>query len=281
MKIRMILAIAATAACAVAVLFAQQRPAGPYTQDQAAAGRAMYQISCASCHAADLSGREGPQLAGASFLAQWGGRTTGELINFMQSTMPPGGAVLQGDSYIKLAAFLLDANSGRAGSQALTAASNVTIGAVASGQRASYLQTGGGPIVAQASQNNSKQGKQGKQEKQTPRGITIDGEVKNYVPVTDAMLRNPDPADWLMIRRDYKANSFSPLNQITTQNASDLRLMWSWAMQDGAILGNQPAEKRVLFLAADDRLNYEGILRIIDSAKSGVEDLKIEFIATN
>ena len=47
------------------------------------------------------------------------------------------------------------------------------------------------------------------------------------------------------------------------------------------ILGGQPAEKRVLFLAADDRLNYEGVLRIIDLAKSGVEDLKIEFIATN
>src|ERR1041385_868088 len=47
------------------------------------------------------------------------------------------------------------------------------------------------------------------------------------------------------------------------------------------ILGVQPPEKRVLFLAADDRLNYEGVLRIIDLAKSGVEDLKIEFIATN
>ena len=38
-------------------------------------------------------------------------------------------------------------------------------------------------------------------------------------------------------------------------------------------------EQRVLFLAADDRLNYEGVLRIIDLAKSGVEDLKIEFVA--
>ena len=47
------------------------------------------------------------------------------------------------------------------------------------------------------------------------------------------------------------------------------------------ILGDQPPEKRVLFLAADDRLNYEGVLRIIDLAKSGVEDLKIEFISTN
>jgi biopolymer transport protein ExbD len=44
-------------------------------------------------------------------------------------------------------------------------------------------------------------------------------------------------------------------------------------------LGSRPSEQRVLFLAADDRLNYEGVLRIIDLAKSGVEDLKIEFVA--
>src|SRR5258707_1327385 len=48
-----------------------------------------------------------------------------------------------------------------------------------------------------------------------------------------------------------------------------------------SILGGRPAEQRALFLAVDDRLNYEGVLRIIDLAKSGVEDLKIEFVATN
>jgi len=48
----------------------------------------------------------------------------------------------------------------------------------------------------------------------------------------------------------------------------------------GDILGSRPPEKRVLFLAADDRLNYEGVLRILDLAKSGVEDLKVEFITT-
>ncbi len=47
------------------------------------------------------------------------------------------------------------------------------------------------------------------------------------------------------------------------------------------ILGGQPPEKRVLFLAADDRLNYEGVLRILDLAKSGVEDLKVEFITVD
>ena len=47
------------------------------------------------------------------------------------------------------------------------------------------------------------------------------------------------------------------------------------------MLGSRPDEKRVLFLAADDRLNYEGLLRIIDLAKSGVENLKIEFVTNH
>jgi biopolymer transport protein ExbD len=47
------------------------------------------------------------------------------------------------------------------------------------------------------------------------------------------------------------------------------------------ILGSQPTEKRVLFLAADDRVNYEGVLRILDLAKSNVEDLKVEFISAH
>ena len=44
------------------------------------------------------------------------------------------------------------------------------------------------------------------------------------------------------------------------------------------ILGAQPSDQRVLFLAADDSLNYEGVLRIVDLAKAGVEDLKIGVI---
>lgn len=229
MKTRVILATILLAIAAatggVLIVFAQQRPAGPYTQGQAATGRALYQTNCASCHSPDLSGREGPQLAGANFLAQWGDRTAGELINYISLTMPPGGAALQGDSYLNLAAFLLDSNGARAGNQALTAASTVTIRGVASGQR---------PAPVPVKQETAKA-------KQTPRGITVPGEVKNYVPVTDAMLRNPDPADWLMIRRDYRASSYSPLNQITAQNANELRQVWSWALQDGAALGNAPA----------------------------------------
>jgi biopolymer transport protein ExbD len=46
-------------------------------------------------------------------------------------------------------------------------------------------------------------------------------------------------------------------------------------------LGGRPSDQRVLFLAADDRLNYEGVLRIVDLAKSGVDNLQIEFLATD
>src|SRR6516162_6500421 len=69
---------------------AQQIAAGPYTYAQAQAGRAAYQANCGACHAPDLSGREGPQLAGAIFMSRWETKTAGELIGFMRATMPPG-----------------------------------------------------------------------------------------------------------------------------------------------------------------------------------------------
>ncbi len=37
---------------------------------------------------------------------------------------------------------------------------------------------------------------------------------KAFVPVTDAMIENPDPADWLMWRRTQSTWGYSPLKQI-------------------------------------------------------------------
>src|ERR1700691_5863709 len=62
MKTRMMVTGVLVAICGVVILLAQQRPAGPftpagpYTAEQATAGRAAYQTNCASCHAPDLSG---------------------------------------------------------------------------------------------------------------------------------------------------------------------------------------------------------------------------------
>src|SRR5207249_8456828 len=53
-------------------------------------------------------------------------------------------------------------------------------------------------------------------------------------PVTDAMLRNPDPGDWLMFRRTYDGQSYSPLDKINKNNVKDLELVWSWGIEKGA-----------------------------------------------
>ena len=39
-----------------------------------------------------------------------------------------------------------------------------------------------------------------------------------FKPVTDEVLTNPDPADWLMINRTYDEQRFSPLDQINKSN---------------------------------------------------------------
>src|SRR6202049_5157025 len=80
----------------VAVAFAQpqtyaQEPArtAPYTVEQANAGRATYQIKCATCHLPDLKGsNEAPPLTGINFVNMWGGRPASDLFNRIRNTMP-------------------------------------------------------------------------------------------------------------------------------------------------------------------------------------------------
>ncbi|HXV78037.1 MAG TPA: biopolymer transporter ExbD [Candidatus Polarisedimenticolaceae bacterium] len=50
------------------------------------------------------------------------------------------------------------------------------------------------------------------------------------------------------------------------------------AARVGEIFAQREAEHRVLFLAAQDRLNYEGVMRVIDVAKSGVDGLRIGLV---
>src|ERR1700751_3299402 len=52
-------------------------------------------------------------------------------------------------------------------------------------------------------------------------------------PVTDQMLLNPDPGDWLMWRRTVNSWGYSPLNQITKANGGKLRMVWTRGMGPG------------------------------------------------
>lgn len=55
----------------------------------------------------------------------------------------------------------------------------------------------------------------------------LEDRAPGFVPVTQAMLENPDPADWLMFSRTYDAQRYSPLDQINTGNVAGLALAWT------------------------------------------------------
>ena len=59
------------------------------------------------------------------------------------------------------------------------------------------------------------------------------GQGQRFVPVTEQMLLNPSPDDWLMFSRTYDAQRFSPLNQVNRQNVSQLALAWSRGLGPG------------------------------------------------
>ncbi len=202
-----------------------------YTAAQATAGQASYQANCASCHLPNLEGQnEAPPLAGPNFMTTWRGRTTKDLLDYMQASMPPGLPSLAEAEYVNITAFILQSNGATPGTQPLVASAATPIGTIATGQRAAARPTPAGP------QGDPQAGRP--QGPPPPRGLSVTGEVKNYVPVTDAMLRNPDPGDWLMARRNYQAWSYSPLAEITRNNVKDLKLAWTWAMSEAG--ANQP-----------------------------------------
>ena len=57
--------------------------------------------------------------------------------------------------------------------------------------------------------------------------------AQDFVPVTDSMLQNPDPADWLMWRRTLNSWGYSPLDQIDRDNVEQLRLVWTRGLSEG------------------------------------------------
>ena len=76
----------------------------------------------------------------------------------------------------------------------------------------------------------------------------VGGQESDFVPVTDAVLQNPDPGDWLRWRRDHSAGGYSPLEQVNRQNVSKLGLAWAWPMEDGPQEQEPIVYKGVMYL---------------------------------
>ena len=210
--------------------------------DQAALGAGKFTANCAACHGVNLEGTTlGPLLSGRPFLQRWGDRTPSLLFRNIKANMPPGGNEGISDAdYLAITAHILDTNGVDAITAALTASTDFTIADNAS------------ELVANRQRS----------EPPAPEGITVAGNVDDYspfVPVTDAMLEAPDPADWPMIRRSYDAHSFSPLDQINTANVDSLSLEWVWNMHEGDSEPSPLVYKGIIYL-----INPGNVIQALD-----------------
>ena len=82
----------------------------------------------------------------------------------------------------------------------------------------------------------------------------------DFVPVTDAMLQEPAPADWLMWRRTLNSWGYSPLDQIDRENVGELRMVWSRALAAGRQQGTPLAYDGVLYMP-----NPRDVIQAIDA----------------
>ena len=94
---------------------------GVYTADQAKKGEGLYKEQCAACHGDNLEGSGPmPPLAGKDFLANWSGKTLGDLYEKTQTTMPataPG--TLTPEQTADIVAYILSKDNFPTGAAAL------------------------------------------------------------------------------------------------------------------------------------------------------------------
>jgi alcohol dehydrogenase (cytochrome c) len=92
--------------------------------------------------------------------------------------------------------------------------------------------------------------------------LWLAAQVKDFRAVTETMLRNPAPGDWLNWRRTDNAWGYSPLDQINRQNVPRLQLAWSWAMENtGAQEATPLVHDGVMYLP-----NPRGVIQALDAS---------------
>lgn len=96
-------------------------------------------------------------------------------------------------------------------------------------------------------------------------------------PVTDEVLHNPSPDDWLQYRRTYDLSGFSPLTQIDKNSVANLRPAWTWSLSTGTSETTPLVHDGVLFaygngdrLQALDATNGDLLWEYVRPAAAGV-----------
>src|SRR5258706_16412376 len=79
---------------------------------------------------------------------------------------------------------------------------------------------------------------------------TAVAQIADFRPVTEAVLANPDPADWLMISRTFDQQRYSPLKQIDKSNVGRLRMAWARGLPNGTQESTPIVYRGIMYLNA-------------------------------
>lgn len=200
-----------------------------FTREQAQMGAKAYQQSCASCHGKELKGGGiVPALVGTRFDHSWRGKSA-DTLSFHLHRMPPttnSKPGLSDEAYANIFAFILSSNNFSASKIKLPAdqlaLNKITIPNLPGEQYDPVV-----PVV------------------KTPQQTAL---LSNLPDVTEAMLQDPSPKDWLHWGRTYAGQSYSPLKQINKKNVQNLKPVWRTALLHGESMPMPLVHQGVMFL---------------------------------
>ena len=92
-------------------------------------------------------------------------------------------------------------------------------------------------------------------------GVSTAQPARDFTPVTDAMVQDPAPGDWLSWRRTLDGWGYSPLNEVNRDNVRQLRMVWSRALSAGSQQGTPVVYDGVLYMP-----NPRDVVQAIDGA---------------
>jgi len=184
-----------------------------FTKAQVDAGEAVYAETCSSCHGTRLDDGIAIPLIGPTFAQNWanGSKTLDDLYYIVRNTMPKNkGRTLPDADYLAVTAYMLQRNGHVAGDTPLR------------GERAQLAQVrlpappgaAADARLAAGARRPAPDFVRGG-DSLTPQGV---GPTQQQL-----LSAASDGRNWLSHTRDYAGTRYSPLAQVTSANASELR----------------------------------------------------------
>ncbi|EED34472.1 pyrrolo-quinoline quinone [Luminiphilus syltensis NOR5-1B] len=194
----------------------------------------LYGGQCSGCHSVTLRGSaHGAPLSGLAFVEKWGPQSAQALFTYLKQNMPPGqSGKLSDDQHRALAQFIIAENGVKLEGSNL-ASSSIDINTDSAAEPLETVEFRSADAIDQIARSA------GRFQNQV---------LPDFRPVSQAMLNNPPPGDWLTWRRTSDGHAHSPLDEINRENVAQLQLAWSLTMSAGSNQGTPLIHDGVMFL---------------------------------